>query len=91
VFKTRFSLSIGLKNELKFKYPNYIEDIIWFPQGEYIITSFSNALNTNSYNISISGQDKMCLLNGEVSGILSSEVDFGSIDIEDEETGKLVK
>lgn len=90
VFKTRFSLSIGLKNELKFKYSNYTEDIIWFPQGEYIITSFSNALSTNAYNISISGQDKMCLLNGEVAGILSTQVNFGSIDIEDEETGDFI-
>lgn len=92
VFKTRFSLSIGLRNELKLQYPEYANtEIVWFPQGEYIITSFSNALSTNAYNISISGQDKMCLLNGEVSGVLTTEVDFGSIDIEDEESGGFIK
>ena len=62
--KTRFNLSIGLKNQIDPKYP----DIIWFPQGVYIITSFSSSQSTNSFTISLSGKDKMCLLNGDMSG-----------------------
>lgn len=51
--------------------------INWFPQGVYVINSFNCSLGVNSYNINISGQDKMCQLNGEVSGALTAETDFG--------------
>lgn len=62
--KTKFNLSIGLRNVINNEYP----DIIWFPQGIFLITSFNSSQSTNAFNISISGKDKMSLLNGEVSG-----------------------
>ena len=62
--KTKFNLSIGLKNNIDNRYP----EIIWFPQGVFIITTFNSSQSVNSFNISLSGKDKMCLLNGEVSG-----------------------
>lgn len=65
---TKFKLSIGIENHIN---PNYPE-IIWFPQGIYVITNFSSSQNTNSYQISISGKDKMCLLNGDVGGTLTA-------------------
>ena len=71
---TRFRLEIGVKNNTS-QYTN--KPIIWFPQGVYVITQFSAALSTSGYTISISGQDKMCLLSGEVSGLLTAETDFG--------------
>lgn len=64
----KFKLEIGLKNKINLNYPN----IIWFKQGIYVITSFKSSLSTNKYTIDISGKDKMCLLNGEVSGILTA-------------------
>ena len=70
---TKFKLEIGLKNIIDIKYP----DIIWFPQGVYVITSFNTSQSTNNYTVSISGKDKMCLLNGEVGGNLPASVDFG--------------
>jgi hypothetical protein len=70
---TRVKLEIGMANTTS-DYPEL--DIIWFPQGVYVITQFSMAIGTNSSTISISGQDKMCLLSGEVSGLLPAEVDF---------------
>ena len=73
---TKFRFEIGVKNDINSNYP----EIIWFPQGTYIITSFNTSLGTNNYTINISGKDKMCLLNGEVSGSLPSSIDFGSID-----------
>jgi hypothetical protein len=39
-------------------------------------------MNTNNINISITGKDKMCLLNGEVSGNIPMENNFGIMDIE---------
>ena len=72
--KTKFKLEIGVKNTIDFTYP----DIIWFPQGIFVITSFSTALSINNYTINIQGKDKMCLLNGEVGGTLNSQINFGS-------------
>lgn len=70
---TKFNLEIGILNTIDRNYP----DIIWLKQGVFVITSFSMALSVNSYTISISGKDKMCLLNGENGGTLPFEVNFG--------------
>lgn len=60
----KFKLEIGMKNFINSNYA----DIIWFPQGVYIITQFNTSQNATGYTISISGKDKMVLLNGEVGG-----------------------
>lgn len=73
--RTKFKLSVGLKNYID---PQY-DDIIWFPLGEYVLTSFSSVLNGSGFSITISGKDKMCLLNGEVGGALFASHDFGTI------------
>ena len=70
---TKFKLEIGVKNNFEPRYP----DIIWFPQGIFVLTSFNTSRSTNAFNISIQGKDKMCLLNGEVGGNIESSVDFG--------------
>ena len=75
--KTKFKLSIGLTNNIDPEYP----DIIWFPQGTYVISSFSTSQDIGSYSISIQGNDKMALLNGTAGGTITSlSVDFGKID-----------
>ena len=71
--KNKFKLEIGLKNNINKNYP----DIIWFKLGIYVITQFDTTHNTKNWTIKISGKDKMCLLNGEVSGNLAQETDFG--------------
>lgn len=74
---TKFKVSIGLTNNIDKNY----EDIIWFPQGVFLITSFNTKQNINSWQISISGKDKMCLLNGDIGGTITSLThDFGKID-----------
>lgn len=75
-YNNKFKLEIGLKNSVDKKYP----DIIWFDMGIYIITGFSKSKNTNNFSISISGKDKMCRLNGEVSGNIMMTTDFGTIE-----------
>ena len=86
VYKRRFKAEIGLENHIDSNY----EDIIWFPQGEFVITSFSASIGVNNCNISIAGQDKMCLLNGEAGGILTVETDF-AIQEEYSDDGVLTK
>lgn len=86
-YNNKFKLEVGLKNLVDKKYP----DIIWFDMGIYIITNFSKSKNTNNLSISLSGKDKMCRLNGEVSGNIMMSTDFGTIETvqKNEETGEL--
>ena len=76
---TKFALYVGLKNNINSKY----DDIIWFPQGVYLISSFNTSQAINNYSISLQGKDKMCMLNGEVGGMITSlSHDFGTVDIQ---------
>jgi hypothetical protein len=81
-YNNKFKLEIGIKNFVDKNYP----DIIWFKMGVYIITSFSKSKTTSALNISISGKDKMCRLNGEVGGYLAMSTDFGTEELMTEVT-----
>ena len=74
-----FSLEIGVKNTIN----NTYADIIWFKKGVFVITNFSKVQNTTSIDISLSGQDKMCLLDGSIGGALPEQTNFGVIELED--------
>lgn len=73
---TKFKLEVGLKNIIDQTYP----EIIWFPQGIFVLTSFNSSRSTNNFTLSLQGKDKMCLLNGEVGGNIESSVNFGIIE-----------
>lgn len=86
--QSKIKLEIGLKNDLDDgygvnggKYP----EIIWFPQGIYLLTNFTTSIQLKGYSISLSGKDKMCLLNGDLGGNLFASIDFGQ---EEEEEKK---
>lgn len=74
--QSKVKIEIGLKNKIDKKYPQ----IIWFKQGIFIVTGFNASIGINQSTISISGKDKMCLLNGEISGTIPASTDFGQID-----------
>lgn len=74
--RSKISVEIGLENKIDKEYP----DIIWFKQGIFIITSFNTSKTLNQTSLSISGKDKGCLLNGEISGTLPATTDFGRVD-----------
>ena len=79
---TKIQLFIGLQNRIN---PEY-DDIIWFPQGIFLIVDFSTNQTTSNYTISISGRDKMSLLNGDIGGTIQSlTADFGKIEEYDED------
>lgn len=69
----KFKLEIGLENKINSNYP----DIVWFPQGIFVITGFNTSYTVNNCTITIQGKDKMCLLNGDMGGSLPSQIDFG--------------
>lgn len=79
--KTKFKLEIGLKNKLSGDYSANLgryPDIVWFPMGTFILTAFNTSLSTNSITISLSGKDKMSMLNGDLGGQLFASIDFGT-------------
>ena len=78
-YKNKFKVEIGLKNTINPDYP----DIIWFKQGIFAIVNFSKSYGMTNINISISGKDKMCFLNGDLGGKFASEIDLGAIDKEE--------
>lgn len=83
--KTKFQLEIGLRNRLYGEYKvteggNY-PDIVWFPQGIYLIATFNTSFSTNNLTVSISGKDKMSLLNGDFGGQLFASINFGEEEI----------
>ena len=85
---TKIEIFIGVKNNIDPSYP----DIIWFPQGIFLITDFSTTQGTSNYTISISGRDKMSLLNGDVGGIITSlTADFGKVEEIDADGNRTVK
>ena len=69
-FKTKFKVEIGVELESN-------QEDIWFNQGVFVITSFNSSQSPSSNTVSISGKDKMSLLNGDLSGAINSSVDFG--------------
>lgn len=72
----RIKILVGLENHIDENY----DDIIWFPQGIFIITNPSLSHTTGGVTINIQFKDKMCLLNGENGGILPTSITFDSYD-----------
>ena len=77
----KVKIEIGYLNTTQ-KYTDY--DIIWFPMGIYVICSASIAHSLTDLTISVQLKDKMCLLNGECGGLLSSSVVFDNYETIDE-------
>ena len=85
-FKSKFKMEIGIKNTIDTRYP----EIIWFKQGIFILTTCNMNQTTNNYTITINGKDKMCLLNGDLSGSLTAHsYDFGTEEFLDTITGEI--
>lgn len=86
--KNKFRLEIGIKNFTK-KYSD--QSIIWFKMGTFGINSFSINNSTTTTTINISGQDKMCFLNGTLGGQLTATVNFGEEDIINDDSSITLK
>ena len=70
----KVKIEVGLENP--FEDYKYYGDIIWFPLGTYVINQATTSTTASSANISISGKDKMCMLDGTCGGTLPSAVTF---------------
>jgi len=77
----KVEILIGFKNTTD-EYTNY--DILWFPQGVYVIINPNISHSSEGIRISLTLHDKMALLNGECGGTLPASVIFDTIEDIDE-------
>ena len=75
----KIRVEVGISNILKknLMYNAYSKyDIIWFPQGTYVIKAASIAQNNAGINISLTLNDKTSLLNGDMGGTIPAATVF---------------
>ena len=73
----KIEILVGIENNID---RTHYEDIIWFPQGIYVIIQPSISQSINGCMITLNCKDKMCLLNGERGGNLPTSITFHSVD-----------
>lgn len=73
----KIAVSLGIKNPFYYQeeYKKYGE-VLWFKQGVFVITAASSSMSTTAASVSVTFQDKMCLLNGTCGGTLPASVSF---------------
>lgn len=70
---SKFKLEVGVKNFINAAY----DEIIWFSQGVFVVSSFNQVMDANGQcTITVQGKDKMCLLNGDCGGNFTAPVEF---------------
>ena len=86
---TKHLLSINKKVEVLIGFVNTTDEyqqyqMLWFPQGTYVIIAPSISHSSGGINISLTLHDKMALLNGECGGTLPASVVFHEVQDIDE-------
>lgn len=81
-------VEVGVKNDTNF-YQEY--PILWFPQGVFMIKSFSSSSNRGQVTIQLSLADKMCLLNGFSGGTFPAPIILDTMDTLDEKGNPVSK
>ena len=82
------TVEIGIHNTLN-EYNEY--EIIWFPLGVYIMIQPTLSRSTSGTTLSLQLKDKMCLLNGEVGGILPASVTFSEMGYTDNDGNEFIE
>ena len=87
---TKHLLSINKKIEVLIGFTNttgeYSQyDMIWFPQGVYLIVAANISNSLSGISIALTLHDKMALLNGECGGILPASIILSEIEDINEE------
>ncbi len=77
--QSKIKVEVGIRNLLK----GPQSPIFWFKQGIFVLTEFRVQQSVNNFTISLSGKDKMCLLNGEVGGHFMAQTDLGQLETKD--------
>ena len=77
----KMKLEIGYVNTTD-RYKQY--EMLWFPQGIFVMIQPSISHNTSGVSISLTLKDKMCLLNGECGGTIPASTQFDEYETLDE-------
>ena len=72
----KIKILVGIENHINTNY----DDIIWFPQGIFVINQPNISHSSGGCLINLNCKDKMCLLNGECGGGLPTSVTFHEYD-----------
>ena len=90
-YKDILTKKIYYYNGQSFIMCNNYEDypIIWYPQGIFVTISANLTHGTNGTTMQASFKDKMCLLNGEMGGIIQASTQLDQYDTIDD-TGKWI-
>lgn len=65
-------------------YQDKYGEILWYPLGIYVMFNPNISYSAEGLTISLSLQDKMCLLNGTAGGVIPAAVTFSEMEYEDE-------
>jgi len=78
--RTKLRVERGIKKTFR-DYAEYgnIGDIIWFPCGVFVVATAQFSRSSSGCTISITGRDKMVLLNGSMGGTLPASTTFTEI------------
>lgn len=71
----KIRVEVGFDNPF-IEYQEKYGDIVWFNCGIFVISTASLNLSTTGYNITITGKDKMVLLDGSVGGTILASTTF---------------
>ena len=77
--KTKFRLEVGMKNFIDSSY----EDIIWFPQGTYVVTSFNTSQNATGYTVSEDGLKYTFTLRHDVKWVDAQGAEVATLKADD--------
>ena len=75
----KVAIEIGIKNTLNQYQDN---DIIWFPQGVFVMSGAKISKNNSGISIEVTLKDQMSLLNGENGGIFETTVTHSPMAVE---------
>lgn len=84
----KVKVAIGIKNITK-QYQQY--EILWFPQGVFVMTQPSISHSTSGTTISLTLRDKMCLLDGTCGGTIPASTQFDEYETLDENGQWIIK
>ena len=93
---TKHLLSINKKIEVLIGFTNTTDryqqyDMIWFPQGVYLIIAANISNSLSGINISLTLHDKMALLNGECGGTLPASIILSQLEDIDENGQPIIR
>ncbi len=79
----KIKIKLGVSNNL----PQYQEmgDVVWFNLGIFILTSANMNRSLSGNSLSITAQDKMALLTGDIGGIIEGMLEVNRVAVIDDE------